>query len=130
MSADTELFEKKSIDFENGQSAEMLRVKEPMAALEILNTLGVSKVQASILVCGSSTAFKPRIKNKLIDLLSRGVAQAALDNKAVIIDDGYKIGVSQIIGQGVADRGRETTLIGVLPKMILGGADEVSVVWI
>jgi hypothetical protein len=32
--------------------------------------------------------------------------------------------VSEIIGLGVAGRGRKTTLIGVLPKMIIGGADE------
>jgi len=117
MSAAPDLFEKNSINFEIGQSAEIFRIKQPMAAPEIFSTLGTSKARASILVCGSTIAFKPHVKNRLLDLISRGVAQAALDNEAVILDDGKNIGVSEIVGQGVADRGRKTTLIGILPKM-------------
>jgi hypothetical protein len=52
------------------------------------------------------------------------VAQAALECEAVIIDEGTKTGVSELVGQGVADRGRKTKLIGVLPQGIISSPGE------
>ena len=106
-------FEKKSIIFENGQSAEKFYIKQPTQVPEILNILGIQESGASILVCGTTTSFKPRLRNRLIDLLSRGVAQVAVEKDAIIFDDGTRTGVSELIGQSVADRGHKTKLIGV-----------------
>jgi hypothetical protein len=116
MSATPDSFEKKSILFENGQSVEILHVRQPLDGPEILKALDIPKAQAAIIVVGSTKPFQSRLKNRLIDLISRGVAKAALECKAVLLDDGTKVGVSEIVGQGVADRGRGTKLIGVLPQ--------------
>ena len=124
MSTAPGIYEKNSINFDNGLLAEVVHVKQSMAAHDILDALGISKAQASIMVCGDTTPFKPRIKNRLIDLLSRGVAKAALEHEAIILDDGQNVGVSEIVGQSVADRGRKTTLLGVPPISKAGISDE------
>ena len=124
MSDNPDNFEKKSIVFENSHSAEMLRIKQPIEAPEILKALEIQKANASILICGSTTPFKSRLRNRLIDLLSRGVAQAALDHEAIVIDTGTRAGVSELVGQGVADRGRKTKLIGVVSKWKMSNPDE------
>jgi len=124
MSDSADNFEKKTIPFENGQSAEALHLKKPLGDSEILKALGIQKANASILVCGSTKSFRSRLRNRLLDFLSRGVAQAALDHEAIIIDTGARAGVGELVGQGVADRGRKTTLIGVVPKWKTSGPDE------
>lgn len=107
-------FEKKSILFENGKSAQLLQLRQALDA-ELLKSLDIPPAQAAIIIAGSATPFQPRLKNRLTDLISRGVAQAALESDAILIDEGTNSGVSEIVGQGVADRGRKTKLIGVLP---------------
>jgi hypothetical protein len=48
-------------------------------------------------------------------LFSRGIARAAADAEALIIDGGTQAGVMQIMGQSIADRGRKSSLLGVAP---------------
>lgn len=116
MSAATDHFEKNPVDFENGQSAEILHIKQPLTASDILTALGISKAKASIVVCGSEILFKTKVKNRLIDLFGRGVAQALqqLDGETVVLDDGKNSGVSEIVGMSVADRDQKTILVGVV----------------
>jgi SLOG in TRPM, prokaryote/SMODS and SLOG-associating 2TM effector domain 1 len=114
---------KESISFENGQSAQLLHVRQATEAAEILKTLSISESQAAIIVAGSTRPFRFLRKNRLTDLLSRGVAQAALESNAILLDDGLKAGVSELVGQGVADRGQKTTLVGVLPQRKTTNAD-------
>src|SRR5512138_1998917 len=115
-------FEKKSILFENGKSAQVFQLQQALD-VERLKALDIS-AQAAIIVGGSTTPFQPRLKNRLTDLISRGVAQAALESKAILIDEGTNTGVSELVGQGVADRGRKTQLIGVLPPHKMTGRNE------
>lgn len=124
MPATPDSFEKKSIIFETGQPAEILHVRQAVDAPEIFKALNIPKAKAAIIVGGSETPFNPRLKNRLTDLLSRGVARAALECEAILIDEGTKTGVSEIVGQGVADRGRRTKLVGVLPQRKPSSADE------
>jgi hypothetical protein len=51
----------------------------------------------------------------LTQLFSRGIARSAVNTKAVIIDGGRQTSMMALMGQGVVDRGRRTTLIGVAP---------------
>jgi SLOG in TRPM, prokaryote len=129
MSAAPDTLEKQEIVFENGGRAEILHIKQPVEADEALKALGmdVPAAKAAIIVGGSTTAFSDRLKNRLIDLISRGVAQAALDPEAILLDEGTKSGVSEIVGLGVADRGRKTKLVGILPPRKSGGPGEPAV---
>jgi hypothetical protein len=115
MSAAPAPLEKKSIVFENGRSAEILPVRQASQSAKILAALDIPEVQAAILVGGSRTPFQSRLHNRLLDLVSRGVAQAALECDTLILDEGTRDGASGIIGQGVADRGHGSKLVGVLP---------------
>jgi len=51
----------------------------------------------------------------LAQLFSRGIARTALSTGAAIIDGGRQRGAMAMMGQGVAERGRRTPLIGVAP---------------
>ena len=57
---------------------------------------------------------------------SLGIARAAKNSNALIIDGGTRAGVMELIGLGVADQGHETELIGVAPsgKVTFPGASE------
>lgn len=123
MSTNPEPFEARKILFENGRPAEILHITQEMEAGEMQKALKFEQSQAAIIIAGGNKKpFPTRLKNRLTDLLSRGVARAAVDCDAVIIDDGMKTGVSELVGQGVADRGRKTRLLGVLPQS-KGGTD-------
>jgi hypothetical protein len=82
----------------------------------IWSALNIEKAEAAIIIGGATAEFQPRLKNRLLDLISRGVALAALESKAILIDEGGKHGVSELVGRGVSDRGRKTNLVGVLPR--------------
>jgi hypothetical protein len=115
MAADSNPIEKKSIQFENGHQATYISVTPETPVENILPALGLSKAKAVIMVCGSTKPFSGRLKNRLTELFSRGVAKAAKEKEAIIIDGGTKAGVIELMGLGVADRDRETSLIGVAP---------------
>src|SRR3990172_5387062 len=97
MSAAPAPTEKKSIVFENGQSAAILHIRQSAQAPELLKNLDIPQAQAAIIVGGSTTPFQPRLKNRLTDLISRGVAQAALECEAILFDEGTGAGVSEIV---------------------------------
>jgi hypothetical protein len=48
-------------------------------------------------------------------LFSRGIARAAADAEALIIDGGTQAGAMQIMGQSIVHRGRKSSLLGVAP---------------
>ena len=126
MSSATEPTEKKIPPFGNGRRAEILTVRQPVEGEEYWEALrmGMPAAKAAIIVVGSTTAFPTRLKNRIIDLLGRGVVQAALDREAIILDQAAKAGVSEILGQVVADRGRKTKLVGVVSRAQTSSPDE------
>ena len=68
------------------------------------------------MLAGSSDSIDPEVEKRLRDLLSHGVARAAADvHPAVIFDCGRANSVAALMGQGVADRGRRSQLVGVAP---------------
>lgn len=99
-------------------------------AAEILDILGIEQPEALILIAGGADKLSESIAPRLAQFFSRGIAQAAADLKAVIIDGGTQSGVMEMMGQGVADRGRESILLGVAPshKVIYPGrpSDDVA----
>ena len=88
MPANSSLIKEQPIIFENGNQADLIQISPGTDAAEILSTLSLSKAQAVMLVCGSTQPLSGKLKNRLQDLLSRGVAQAAVDSHAIIIDGG------------------------------------------
>src|SRR2546428_396752 len=58
----------------------------------------------------------------LRQLFTAGVARAAAQLEAVIIDGGRHAGVMEIIGAAVVELGRHSPLVGVAPAALLDGA--------
>jgi hypothetical protein len=110
------------IPFPNGNRAHM--VVAPPAGSDvsgILRALDIQPPSALIIISGGAdgldTAMQdnPELRSRLIQLFSRGIARAASDVKALILDGGTQSGAMQLMGQGVADRGRKSSLLGVAP---------------
>ncbi len=68
---------------------------------------------------GGADSLDEKVSLRLIQLFGRGIARAAADLKATIIDGGTEAGVMKMMGQGVADRGFKSTLIGVAPRELV-----------
>lgn len=104
------------ITFPNGNQAEVVRVPSKTNPVDILAALGATEPAPVVVVTGTTAPLGPKLHNRLKELFSRGVARAALEAGALIVDGGTQAGVIELMGQGVADRGRKTPLIGVAPE--------------
>jgi hypothetical protein len=124
--------------FANGNRAHIVAPPAGADAAAILQALGIQPPTPLIIISGGaggldaamaadagflgrSIRFFRRgnaridLKSRLTQLFSRGIARAAADVNAVILDGGTRSGVMQLMGQGVADRDRGSTLVGVSP---------------
>jgi hypothetical protein len=108
--------EEQLLSFENDNSAIWIQVSPDTDPAEILSNLNITKSEAVFVLCGSTIQLDSKMKNRLQELISRGVAKAALDTRALIIDGGTRSGVIELMGKGVEDRGRKTILVGVTPR--------------
>lgn len=104
-----------TITFENDRTA---RAVFPIASDNpgnIVDALDLVDHKAVLLIIGGADNIADALKPKLTQLFGRGIARAAIGINAVIIDGGTKAGVMEMMGQGVADRGFNSQLIGVAP---------------
>jgi hypothetical protein len=84
-------------------------------AADILHALDIAPPKALILVAGGAADLDAAVQPRLVQLCSRGIARAAANIGALLMDGGTQAGVMAMMGQGVADRGRKTALVGVAP---------------
>ncbi len=106
---------KKEITFPNGNRATLVEATVGQDPEEILRALGLEQPKALLMIAGGADSLGEDVAVRLRQLFSRGVARAALAAEALIIDGGTQAGVMELMGQGVADRGRKTPLLGVAP---------------
>jgi len=120
-----------SISFSKGRTALVLRPGENETVQDIAASLALPAYHAVILFIGGANNIEPAVVPLLTQLVSRGIARAAIEVNAVILDGGTRAGVMEMMGQGVADCGHKTPLIGVAPGARVqapagtGGADGV-----
>ncbi|MBI3914607.1 MAG: DUF4231 domain-containing protein [Chloroflexi bacterium] len=108
-----------TITFENGNRAKAVTVSPEEIGDVILDALGIPKPKSLISIIGGAGGIDQMddaSRSHLVQLISRGVARAAIEVGAAVIDGGTQSGVMAMIGQGVADRGRRTSLVGVAPR--------------
>ena len=110
-----ETIQPQEIVFPNNNGAKLVTASRgtPMAGL--IEPLGISPPKNLILLIGGADELDQKLTSRLTQLLSRGIARAAADAEALIIDGGTQAGVMQIMGQSIADRGRKSSLLGVAP---------------
>ena len=103
------------IAFPNGNRAVAVSPLPGSSPESIVSALGISQPHTVILLAGGAGGVDDITRESLRPLFTRGIARAAADLNLVIVDGGTQSGVMALIGQGVADRGRTTPLIGVAP---------------
>ena len=107
---------KEPLLFPNNKRATAVFPKDDTSAGEILEALNLKPHKTVILVIGGADNIEEKLAPRLIQLFGRGIARAAANANAVIVDGGTQSGVMAMMGQGVADRGWKSSLIGVTPK--------------
>ena len=104
------------VAFPNGNRAHFLFPSPGSSPSEILKALRLEHPKALLLLIGGAERMDEGLQARLLQLCSRGIARAAAEAEAVIIDGGTDAGVMAMIGQGVADRGHRSPLLGVAPE--------------
>ncbi|PTL77851.1 DUF4231 domain-containing protein [Vitiosangium sp. GDMCC 1.1324] len=104
------------IHFPNGNRARWVGVPTDADPEAVLQALRLPRPQALLLLLGGADEMDPAIGTRLRQLISRGLAQAADEADALILDGGTHAGVMALMGQGVADRGHHPLLVGVAPS--------------
>ena len=114
------------IVFQNGQRAVAVATAPGRSAESIVATLAIPAPRSVILLVGGAGHLDAATRELLTPLFSRGLARAAVDLNAVILDGGTQAGVMAMMGEGVADRGRLSPLVGVAPagKVLYPGGPE------
>ena len=109
---------KESILLPNKRAVAVFPAADASAA-DIIAALDLQPHKTVILIMGGADNIDEKLGPRLIQLFSRGIARAAANANAVIIDGGTQSGVMAMMGQGVADRGCKCSLIGVTPKALV-----------
>jgi SLOG in TRPM, prokaryote/SMODS and SLOG-associating 2TM effector domain 1/Protein of unknown function (DUF4231) len=110
---------KESIHFSNNQQSTLVFAAADSKPENIIKELEIKDYKAVILILGGADSIDEKLKPRLIQLFERGIARAAAEANAVIIDGGTQAGVMSLIGAGVASRGHKSTLIGVAPAGLI-----------
>ncbi|MDM8547474.1 SLATT domain-containing protein [Candidatus Venteria ishoeyi] len=109
-----------SLHFKNGRSAKAITAPLNTEITPLLETLGLDKqAKALISISGGADGLEAEKSSRLQQLFSRGIAVAAAETGADLIDGGTDSGVMAMMGQGVADRNYRSRLIGVIPAPLV-----------
>jgi hypothetical protein len=106
----------KEIVFANGNHALMVAPPAGTPASDILRALNLPPPKLLLFIIGAAAPIDDVQRSRLLQLFSRGIAPAASESGALILDEGTDTGAIPALGQGVADRGRKTILLGVVPS--------------
>ena len=83
----------KAILFPNGNRAKLLAPPGGTTAADILQALDIGEPRALMLVVGGAVDLDAAVQARLVQLCSRGIARAAADIDALILDGGTHAGV-------------------------------------
>jgi hypothetical protein len=95
-------------------------------AADVLRALALPAHQAVLVVLGTAADPAAALLPRLTQLFGRGVAKAALDTGAVVLDGGTDAGVMRLMGLGVASRGQRTPLVGVAPAALVAAPSQAA----
>jgi hypothetical protein len=115
---------RKEIHFPNENIALAVTAPTTIPADEVLNALNIQKPKALLMVIGGASNLDDSLHARLTLLCSLGIARVAAEADALIIDGGTHAGIIAMMGQGVADRGRKSILLGVSPDGLITYPDK------
>ena len=102
-----------------GPAAVLVRPSPQDAAADIVRALGLPPYQAVLAVLGTADDLAASLQAKLAQLLDRGVARAAREAGALLLASGAPTGLAALLGAGVASRGHQSALLGVVPAALV-----------
>jgi hypothetical protein len=121
---------KNTITFDNGNHAVVVTVGRDTDAQTILKSLEISQPHALIMVFGGAKGLDDSQKTRLAELFRNGIAPAAADAGALVIDGGTQSGVMAMMGEALARNGSESQLLGIAPAGKVtypGGPNDVNI---
>jgi hypothetical protein len=104
-----------TITFDNGNHAVIVTAGRDTDAQTILKSLGIAQPHALIMVFGGAKGLEDSRKARLAELFTSAVAPAAAELGALVIDGGTQSGVMAMMGEALAQDGRESQLLGIAP---------------
>jgi hypothetical protein len=111
----TEPIQRETIQFSDSNEAVVVFAEKNADPGKIVEALTLREHNSVIIIVGGSAEVEPQLKSRLIQLFDRGIGRAAEQAKAIILDNGTQGGVISMIGEGIAGRGSQCSLIGVAP---------------
>lgn len=121
---------KGEIRFPNDNRAIFVNASSKDNPAELIKALEIKKPATVLLLIGGADELDPALNSQIESLLENGLALAAADTNALIIDGGTKAGVMQLMGKVIALQGRLTPLLGIAPTGKVtypGGPEEGSI---
>jgi hypothetical protein len=106
---------KAAIVFENNNEAVAVFPCAKANGEEVVAALGLRPHKAVIMILGGAASLGVGVALRLTQLFGPGIARAAANSHAVIVDGGTQSGVMAMIGEAVAGGGYQSQLIGVAP---------------
>jgi hypothetical protein len=103
------------IVFSNGNRSRLVAPAAGTPAASVLKALEIGQPKALIMIAGGAGGLDEALRPRLVELFSRGIAPSAAGIDALIIDGGTQAGVMAMMGEGVAETGRNSILLGVAP---------------
>jgi hypothetical protein len=103
------------VGFPNGRTARLVEALDGALPREVLHELGIEAPGALILLVGGADSLDSNIVPRLTQLFSRGLAVAARETDALVLDGGTDSGAMAVLGQAVADHLPRPRLVGVAP---------------
>ena len=95
---------KQSILFPNGNEAVAVFPSAINKAEDIVAALDIKPYKAMMLVLGGAASIDEKLIPRLAQLFGRGIARAAAEANAIIIDGGTQAGVIAMMGEGFVAR--------------------------
>jgi len=106
---------KQTVSFQNDMNATVVLPTATAKVEDIISALSIPPYKAVILNLGGADSIDDALIPRLAQLFGRGIAKAAAEANAVVIDGGTQSGVIALMGEGVAGRGNKSTLVGIAP---------------
>ena len=108
-----------SFKFNRRMTATAVFPTSEQPAEEVLRELSLPPYKAVFVVIGAADTLAPEVVPRLTQLFNRGIAPAAIEASAVIVDGGTQAGVMRLMGEGLASRGATCPLVGVAPASLV-----------
>jgi hypothetical protein len=110
-----DMITRQSIPFPGRPEAIAVLPAAAAKAEDILRALALPPFQAVVLLIGSADNLDDKFIPPLTKLFGRGIASAASEINAVILDGGTQAGVIRLMGEAAAAYNSRSSLIGVVP---------------